>query len=170
MIRRMMNIRIWVLSASLFASTCGGQQPTTPAETPKTPDSCPILVTKIDPTGNETFGHVVASGKNASASNGRMFVLKVQNTSGKDIKGMKFQAAYYDAIEDLSDIPVAWQWTDPLKAGDEKSFRWENSWREEARVGWKVRLTKVLFEDGSKWEPVAGQTCSGEYWRDKHHK
>jgi hypothetical protein len=83
---------------------------------------------------------------------------------------MKFQAAYFDATEDVSDIPVSWQWTDPLKTGAEKSFRWENIWREESKVGWRVRLTKVLYEDGSKWEPATGQTCSGEFWRDKHHK
>ena len=130
--------------------------------------ACPIAITNINPTGDDSFGH--GFGRNAHANDGRMFVLKVKNTSGKPIKGMKFQAAYLDATEDSTDIPVAWNWTDPLKAGDEKSFRWENAWKGESAVGWKVRLVKVLYEDGSKWEPAQGQTCSGEFWRDKHHK
>ncbi len=162
-------IRASILSASLIATvTCIGQQSPT-STTDKPTDACPISITNINPTGSDSFGHGLTSG-NAHANDGRMFVLKVKNASGKDIRGMKFQAAYFDAMEDATDIPVSWEWTDPLKLGTEKSFRWENSWRAESKVGWKVRLTKVLFDDGSRWEPAPGQTCSAEYWRDKRHK
>lgn len=135
-----------------------------------TPDGCPIKITNINPTGDESFGRGLLSGGNVHDKDGHMFVLKVKNTSGKDIRGMKFQAAYFDATEDTTDIPVSWQWTDPLKADAEKSFRWQNLWRQESKVGWRVRLTKVLYEDGSNWEASKDNTCSEDYWRDKRHK
>jgi len=135
--------------------------------------SCPIEIVKIDPTGNDSFGHAFSNAMNgvsARRTDGTFFVLKVKNTSGKEIRGMKFQAAYYDATEDLHDIPVAWNWTDPIKVGAEKSFRWENIWREESKLGWRVRVLKVLFEDGSKWEPSPADACKGEFWRNKKHQ
>lgn len=131
---------------------------------------CPVKIEKIDPTGNESFSHGLMSGGSVHSKDGKMFVLKTKNESGKDIKGMIFQAAYFDAVEDTTDIPLAWQWTDPLPAGEEKSFRWANIYTAESKVGWRVRLTKVLYADGSKWEPASGQVCSSEYFRDKHHK
>jgi hypothetical protein len=163
-----------VIGTALVSCTClaGSQQSSTdPGGNPVA--ACPVSITNINPTGSDSMGGGFMKGMgggDAHSNDGRMFVLKVKNTSGKDIKGMKFQAAYFDATEDLSDIPVSWEWTDPLKADAEKSFRWQNLWREESKVGWRVRLTKVLYGDGSKWEAVKGQTCSGEFWRDKHHK
>jgi hypothetical protein len=136
-------------------------------------DSCPIAIVKVDPTGNDSFGHAFSqgmSGHSARHSDGHYFVLKVNNTSGKPIRGMKFQAAYYDATEDLHDIPIAWNWSDPLPANSEKSFRWPNElYRDESLLGWKVRLLKVLYEDGTKWEPLKENACSGEFWRSKKH-
>lgn len=82
---------------------------------------------------------------------------------------MKFRASYYDATHDLSQIPGDWEWTSPVKAGDEGTFRWQNHWRRESAVGWRVTLTKVLFTDGSTWESAGGQSCSGEYWRKHRH-
>lgn len=161
---RSLKVRALVLCALLFTAVSAYSQTTTPSAGA----SCPIKITDINPTGNDSFGHGFMSG-NAHANDGRMFVLKVKNTSGKNIRGMKFQAAYYDATEDLNAIPGEWEWTDPVKAGAEKSFRWHNEWRAESQVGWKVTLTKVLFDDGSKWEPASGQDCSLEYWRHKKH-
>ena len=165
-----MKLRVPYAALLFIAVSCHGQQaPTSDSAPADTPAVCPVSIVNINPTGSDSFGHAFGS-KDAHANDNRMFILNVHNNAGKDIKGMKFQAAYYDAIEDLTPIPVAWEWTDPLKAGDEKSFRWENSWRNESKVGWNVKLTKVLFQDGTKWEAAPGQTCSSDYWRDKHHR
>ncbi len=138
------------------------------------PTACPITFIKIDPTGNDSFGGALSkgltSGRSARATDGTFFVLKIKNVSAKQIQGMKFQAAYYDATEDLNNIPVEWNWTDPVKPGQEKSFRWRNIWRDKSLLGWRVSLTKVLFEDGSKWEASSDSICNGDYWRDKKRK
>lgn len=188
-----MNLRLTLL---LIASTVSAAQTETPAKTPNqtqtdsvdrtsapsqkddksdaASDSCPISIVKIDPTGNDSFGHAFlagSQGRSARQTDGTFFVLKVKNTSGKAIRGMKFQAAYYDATEDLHDIPIAWQWTDPVPASAEKTFRWENLlYRDRSLLGWKVRLLKVLYEDGTKWEPAKEDSCSGEFWRNKKRK
>jgi len=154
-------------AAFLLASPASTQ--TVPAV--QTPQACPIQITNINPSGDDSFGHAfVHNTGHAHDNDGHMFVLKAKNVSGKNIRGMKFQAAYFDATEDTTDIPVSWEWTDPLNADAEKSFRWENAWRNESKVGWRVRLMKVLFDDGTKWEPTAQGACSADYWRDKHHK
>ena len=141
------------------------------AQQATSPPPCPVGITHIDPEGGLSFGQIIRTSKaDAQAKLGHIFVLKAKNTSGKDIKGMKFQASYLDATEDSTNIPIAWNWTDVLKMKDEKSFRWDNAWSDQASVGWTVRLMKVLYVDGSKWEPSEGQVCSGSYWKDKHHK
>jgi hypothetical protein len=81
-----MYIRASILSASLIATvTCIGQQSPT-STTDKPTDACPISITNINPTGSDSLGHGLMSG-NAHANDGRMFVLKVKNASGKDIRG-----------------------------------------------------------------------------------
>jgi hypothetical protein len=128
--------------------------------------TCPISITKINPRGNDSIGHgmltALGTNRNAHENDGRMFVLKVRNVSTKDISGMTFQAYYFDAVADEHAIPVAWNWTDPLKAGAEKEFRWENLWLQEARVGWRVAPLKILFSDGEKWAAPSPGLCSAE--------
>jgi hypothetical protein len=164
-------IRSILLCSTVIACIAAFGQTNNTAPAP-THETCPIEVTNINPTGNDSWGHAMqtSNGSGVHGNDGRMFVLKVKNESGKDIKGMKFRVAYYDATEDLSDIPGDWQWTDPLKTGAEKSFRWRNDYRKESVVGLKVSPLKVLFEDGSTWEPAKPLACSLDYWRDKHHK
>ena len=157
-----------LLLAASIAACAHSQQPPTSADTAAT---CPVAITGINPSGADSFGRAfLRNTGNAHANDGRMFVLRARNDSGKDIRGMKFQAAYFDATEDTTDIPISWEWTDPLKASAEKSFRWENAWREESKVGWRVRLVKVLYEDGTKWEAPDASACRADYWRDKHHR
>jgi|SRR5579872_1231666 len=132
---------------------------------------CPISITKINPIGNDSVGHgmltALATNRSAHENDGRMFVLKVKNVSRKDISGMTFQAYFFDAVNDQHSIPVVWQWTDPLNAGAEKSFRWENLWRQEARVGWRVTPLKILFADGERWQPSSDGQCSAETQRKR---
>ncbi len=123
---------------------------------------CPVKFLVVNPKGNDSFGGALFKGGNAHANDGKMFVLKLKNTSTKTIRGMKFQASYYDATHDLHDIPVAWNWTVPIKPDEEKSFRWENNWHDTSVVGWRVLLLKVLFDDETKWEPSAESACFGE--------
>ena len=163
-----------VLCTSLLiavSSVCSySQQPTSPSSGQT---ACPVQIVDINPTGSDSLSGGLAKGLfgggNAHADDGRMFVLKVRNTSGKDILGMKFQAAYYDATEDLNAIPVEWNWTKTVKADSEQSFRWTNDWRDKSVVGWRITLTEVLFGDHSKWEPANGQSCHSDYWRSKKH-
>lgn len=88
---------------------------------------------------------------------------------------MKVRAAYFDATEDLNPVPIEWNWQSGVKAGAEKTLRWEDPYYERGHVGWLVVPTKILFEDRTTWDmqtdtdsnAMAG--CYGEYWRDKKH-
>ena len=102
------------------------------------------------------------------------FKVKVQNISGKEIRGLKVSAAYYDATEDLHTIPVTWNWSSTIKTGAETTLHWKNhTYAGTDFVGWLVVPVKVLFEDGSSWDArdpsVSTAGCYGEYWRTKKH-
>jgi hypothetical protein len=129
---------------------------------------CPLKFETVTPGTLMTWGNV---GKRL-ADQIPSFKVKVQNVSGTAIRGLKIQAGYWDATEDLFRIPVAWNWNSPIKAGSETTLHWENAiYAHTSYVGWVVTPIKVLFEDGSTWdahaESMAG--CYGEYWRDKKH-
>jgi hypothetical protein len=134
---------------------------------------CPLNFVKVDPVVTSSWGRVGRS----LASNQKAkdmapdFVVRVENVSGKDIRGLKIQAAYFDATEDLSQVPVAWNWTSSIKAGATVSMNWTNEvYNHTAAVGWVVVPLKILFEDGSTWADFGSTPgCFGEYWRDKKH-
>jgi len=137
-------------------------------------EACPIEITKIVPVTESLLNNMATyesiGGKGYSAHN-KFFKLQLRNVSGKDIRGMKFQAAYYDATEELNEIPVEWNWTKAVKDKREESFMWRNElWKQESLIGWVVWPTKILFEDGSSWQADEKHACSGEFWRDKKHK
>jgi hypothetical protein len=129
---------------------------------------CPLKFGKVNPT---------ATGPSLSRVGRKMtdppdFEVRVQNVSGKDVRGLKVQAAYFDATEDLTIIPVEWNWTSGIKVNAEKTLLWQNIYHKTASVGWLVVPVKILFEDGSTWEaktPDSLVGCFGEYWRDKKH-
>lgn len=100
----------------------------------------------------------------------REFKVKVQNISGKDIRGLRALTAYYDVTEDLHTIPVTWS-SGFIKTGAETTLHRKN--RYGAQIGWLVVPVKVLFEDGSSWDArdasVSMAGCYGEYWANKKH-
>ena len=91
----------------------------------------------------------------------------MKNASGKAIRGLKVQAAYFDATEDLHLIPMAWNASQVIKNGDKKNLTWQNDFsnKGETKIGWLVVLQKVLFEDGTEWDYTStSPSCYGEYW------
>jgi hypothetical protein len=135
---------------------------------------CPLQFIKVDPVVKEGWNRVGRA--MASSDQGRNmapdFVVKVRNLTDKPIRGLKVQAAYFDATEDLAVIPVEWNWHHRIKAREEQSMSWPNElYTDRANIGWLVIPTKILFEDGSVWEAVSDNVsdCYGEYWRDKKH-
>lgn len=131
-------------------------------------DSCPVTFIKVDPEANR-LSRIIKSNTTPPPE----FNIKIENNSGKDIRGAKFQAAYFDATEDLHLIPVAWNTTKGIKAGVEQTVSWDNSLyadRNHTAVGWIVVPMKLLFEDGTTWMATEDmQGCYGEYWKDKKH-
>jgi hypothetical protein len=135
---------------------------------------CPLKFESVDPSNNRTWGNFNRG--MAQKSYIPEFKVKVQNVSGKDIRGLKVQAAYYDATEDMHAVPVAWNWQYAIKTGAETTLHWANTYYHETGfVGWLVLPVKILFEDGSTWDahalkaPESMEGCFGEYWRDKKH-
>lgn len=134
---------------------------------------CPLAFVKVDPlvkSGWNRLGRSLATNQKANDM-APDFVVRVENDSGKDIRGLKIQAAYFDATEDLNLVPVEWDWHSAIKAGATTSLTWQNDlYARTAAVGWVVVPTKILFEDGSTWTAFASTPgCFGEYWRDKKH-
>src|SRR5438045_6670865 len=73
--------------------------------------TCPLEFIKIEPAQKQSWNRV---GRSLTASDADRyhithtpdFSIKVKNTSDKDIRGLKVQAAYFDATEDLHSIPI----------------------------------------------------------------
>ncbi len=132
--------------------------------------SCPVSIRDVRPNGSgmDAFSSVMNSANNRPE---RIppFRLKIQNDSGKDIKGIKFGAAYYDSVEDPLVIPVDWNLYNLIGAGKSAAAAWDNTvWHSTAAIGWIVWPTKILFTDGTRWE-ISENTiqCNGTYWKDK---
>jgi hypothetical protein len=132
---------------------------------------CPVEVQKVVPAETQSWARVgrAAAKGNKGADMAPDFVVKLTNTSPKQIRGMKILAAYYDATEDVHTIPVAWNKKIDIAVGQQKTLKWENfEWYDKAYIGWVVVPSKILFEDGTKWtyDPSL-RGCYGEYWHDK---
>lgn len=130
---------------------------------------CPVEITKVNPSETQSFARVARSTSNKDLPPD--FVVKLRNISGKGIRGVVFLAAAYDAVEDLHIIPTRWNAPVSIKASQEKALKWENfTYSDTASTGWVVIPTKILFEDGSKWEYTSDlKGCYGEYWRKAKH-
>src|SRR4029078_215810 len=89
---------------------------------------CPLQFLKVDPLVRKGWGRT--GGALASHNQGRNmrpdFEVKVKNSTEQPIRGLKIQAAYFDATEDLHRIPVAWNWNNRIEAGAEKTMSWPN--------------------------------------------
>ena len=119
------------------------------------PGQCPVKFIKVTPDRTQSWSRVGRSLTQDPKKPKEMlpdFSIRLQNASTKEIRGLKFQAAYFDATEDLHTIPVAWNWQPNMKAGSEKTLNQENPYSDTAVVGWVVVPIKVLFADGTKWE------------------
>jgi hypothetical protein len=135
---------------------------------------CPLQFLKVDPLVKQGWGR---SGRAlASHNEGRNmppdFEVKVKNSAEQPIRGLKVQASYFDATEDLHRIPMAWNFNSRIEAGAEKTMSWPNElYTDKTLVGWIVVPVKILYEDGSTWQasPENLTDCYGEYWRDKKH-
>jgi hypothetical protein len=141
--------------------------------------TCPVTIESVNPKTTQSWnrvGRVMAAKDEASRQeimDSPDFVVKVKNASGKQVRGLKVQAAFFDATEDLHMIPVAWNAPDIIKDGESKNFNWENGLygsKDQTMVGWLVVVQKILFEDGTKWDYTsATASCYGEWWKNKKH-
>jgi len=140
--------------------------------------SCPVLIENVNPRTTQSmsrFGRALTAKNDYEREhlkNTPDFSVKLKNVSGKQVRGLKVQAAYFDATEDLHMIPVSWNTPDIIKDGQSKTINWENELynKDETMVGWVVVVQKILFEDGTKWEYTsAAPSCYGEWWKDGRH-
>lgn len=144
--------------------------------------NCPVLIGKVNPKVTQSwsrvgrsFGNMAsdhADARNRQLANTPDFSVEIKNASGKTIRGLKVQAAYFDATEDLHNIPISWEANKSIKVGEDKTLTWSNDLYKgsESDIGWVVVVQKILFEDGSRWEFTSSTpSCYGEYWADKKH-
>jgi len=106
--------------------------------------------------------------------------VRVQNTSGKKIVGLVFNAALADATEhwkwyhwDFDDArPIRdFGWNKVIKNGDTKSLSWNFADLDfEHGGGGAFVLTSALFEDGSTWEESRDGASCKFVWYNSHKK
>jgi hypothetical protein len=119
------------------------------SQTTEMPSSCPLALSDYNPSGVRVH---------------------VQNTSGKTIVGITFNAALSDATEHWGwlhwGFGNTWQlrefgWNKTLKPGAVKTLSWDRAFLDFRHGGGSAFvLTSVLFEDGSNWEePVDSASC-----------
>ena len=119
------------------------------SQTPDMPSSCPLALTDFNPSAVSVH---------------------VENTSGKTIVGITFNAALSDATEHWNwlygGFGDPWQlrefgWNKTLKPRAAKTLSWDRAFLNfEHAGGSALVLASVLFEDGSTWEePVDSASC-----------
>lgn len=114
---------------------------------------CPVEILHVNP-------HAYVSQR------GSGFKIEFRNASEKKIKGVEFNASYFDGVN--TERPgyesfVAKKNLEPTKKTSQTwvpYFRYIN--RDNGENGAEAWVTKVLFEDGSIWRDDGSRTCKGE--------
>lgn len=135
-------------------------------------DACPVSVKSINPS-HESFWNNMATSKrvgNVTYNDHNKFLeIKMRNNLPKEIRGIKFLAAYYDSTEDLHTISHTWGLHDGVKPNGDATGNWDtNAYQKESAIGWVVMPVKILYSDGSVWQQKS-DSCVFEWWKDKKH-
>jgi hypothetical protein len=113
---------------------------------------CPVKFTTVDPRDITHKG------------DGWTFHLNVKwtNSSEKVIKGVKFGASFIDSVGDVHPTYENWTSDQKAKPGDTKRSVWHDDYyiRQYGHPDVEIWPLKVLFEDGSTWEPDELGQCS----------
>src|SRR5258708_2204770 len=84
------------------------------AQTP--PPTCPVEIVKLNPSHESYWNNVSTASKYGNdAKHNKFLEVKIKNNTAKSIRGAKFVAAYYDATEDLTTLPVQWNMHKSIK-------------------------------------------------------
>jgi hypothetical protein len=95
------------------------------------------------------------------------FSLQYKNLTDKKIKGAKFDATFYDAVNNPWGVMNTFIDSAQVKVGKTHYIQWSMSrvYNAELQGGAEVWPVKILFEDGSVWENDASRKCLAESWR-----
>jgi hypothetical protein len=87
------------------------------------------------------------------------FTLKVENTSDKDIKAVKFKVIFLDAVGDEHSAVVDYTISGKIGRGKKATGHYSNYLFASAE-GTRTWPVKVVFTDGTVWEnPNPGKEC-----------
>lgn len=87
------------------------------------------------------------------------FTLKVENTSGKDIKAVKFKVIFLDAVGDEHSAVFDYTISGKIGRGKKATGHYSNYLFASA-AGTKTWPIKAVFMDGTVWEnPDPGNAC-----------
>jgi len=99
------------------------------------------------------------------------YSVTVKNTSGKAIKEWVLTSEHFLAPQYLHrPFDAIWPVAGPIAAGGEQTLE-KNAYLQggDAILGWALFPRKIVFQDGTTWEPQQHGECFQVYWRDKDH-
>jgi hypothetical protein len=93
------------------------------------------------------------------------FKAKWKNVSNKEITGVKFRAAFFDAVADRHPV-IGDDWVSSQKAkpSESKTSYWRDNYEEKyyGRKSAEIWAKTVLFADGTRWEDDGTEKCKGK--------
>src|SRR5579862_7342266 len=103
-------------------------------------------------------------------TNGK-YSVTVKNTSGKPIKQWIMTSEHFLAPQYLHHpFDANWPVAGPIPAGAEQTLE-KNSYLKggDSILGWALFPRKIVYQDGTSWDPKEHGECFQVYWRDKDH-
>jgi FtsP/CotA-like multicopper oxidase with cupredoxin domain len=99
------------------------------------------------------------------------YSVTVKNSSGKPIKQLMLESEHFLAPQYLHHpFDANWPVAGPISAGGEQTVQKDAYIQGGEKIqGWALFPRKILFEDGTTWEPKQHGECFQVYWREKEH-
>jgi len=142
---------------------------------------CPLQLTEVCPLAHNTnWGAVLGSGGDELDRDGYGMKIQFLNTSRNTIKAAEFSMSMIDAAlrrressktyvvtkvakpdKKVAQFFLPPEYLDPSQLHDNAAFR-RHQYFEQTKNGIEISLTRVVFEDGSTWDPDPKVSCSLE--------
>jgi hypothetical protein len=130
---------------------------------------CPIKILAVDHETDRYQNFGSSSHPIILVPGGHTTRVQVENTSNKDVVGVKYMSAMYDATNDLSGGPKMTS-DRKIKAGKKIKDSFDDAYYYRSRKqdgGVKVWVQKVAFADGTSWEDGGQKSCAAVDKRGK---
>ena len=96
--------------------------------------------------------------------------IEIRNTTAKPIRQVSIMSGYLINALDLEPLILAWFSPGPLQPGQEQTVQvGSDLFSPGSNLGVAFYPSRVVYQDGTEWEPRHLGECFKVYWRDKDH-